>query len=93
MITLIGIRCKASDGFSRDVLIARFPIRNCENHEQAEMLEQRESVIYKNTIPDQSGCVLNRLFWWLNGKVTPLPIPNREVKLASVDDTPCGESR
>ena len=36
--------------------------------------------------------LLNALFWWLNAKVTPLPIPNREVKLCSGDDTPCGES-
>jgi hypothetical protein len=35
---------------------------------------------------------LNVLFWWLDGKVTPDPIPNSEVKLASGDDTPCGES-
>ncbi len=36
--------------------------------------------------------ILNILFWWLDGEVTPDPIPNSAVKLASGDDTPCGES-
>ena len=35
---------------------------------------------------------LNVLFWWFNARVTPLPIPNREVKPGSGDDSLNGES-
>jgi hypothetical protein len=30
---------------------------------------------------------LSPLFWWFNLRVTPLPIPNREVKPYCSDDT------
>jgi hypothetical protein len=35
------------------------------------------------------SCVLvsSPLFWWFNLRVTPLPIPNREVKPYCSDDT------
>ena len=33
------------------------------------------------------------MFWYFDGGVTPLPIPNREVKTASADDSLNGESR
>ena len=33
------------------------------------------------------------MFWYFDGRVTSLPIPNRAIKPASADDTPCGESR
>ena len=31
--------------------------------------------------------MLNGLSWWFDARVTPLPIPNREVKPCSGDDT------
>ena len=34
---------------------------------------------------------LNILFWWLNAEVTPVLIPNTEVKLGSADDTLTGK--
>ena len=33
------------------------------------------------------------MFWWFNVEVTPVLIPNTEVKLYSADDTRKGESR
>ena len=81
MIALIGFRCTRSNAFSREVLIARFPIRNCENHGAYAHIH-----IHKK-FSDRS----NVLSWWFGARVTPLPIPNREVKPCSGDDTPYGE--
>lgn len=34
---------------------------------------------------------LSSVFWWLSGGVTPVPIPNTEVKLSIADDTRKGK--
>ena len=36
---------------------------------------------------------LDILFWWFNGAVTPVLIPNTEVKLASGDGSCCYRQR
>lgn len=49
----------------------------------------REGRWFKSTHPEQ---FLSRiLFWWFGGGVTPVLIPNTEVKPSSGDGTPFGE--
>jgi hypothetical protein len=78
MITLIGARCKHSDVLSRGVLIFHC-IRKFEQSQ-------------KNFILPFETKKLRVVCWWLNAGVTPVLIPNTEVKLGSGDDTPLGES-
>ena len=82
MITLIGFRCTHRKMFSQEVLIDR-------------VFSQREwRFEYRNNLlfTAYGGFVylknhLEVLFWWFNGGVTPVLIPNTEVKLASGDGT------
>ena len=77
MITLIGFRCTHRKMFSQEVLIDR-------------VFSQREwRFEYRNNLlfPERVLPGLEVLFWWFNGGVTPVLIPNTEVKLASGDGT------
>ena len=86
MITLIGSRCKTGNGFSRGVLISRFLLGNL----------QIQSRKYLNLNPlrvinhDYATLKLKVWFWWFDAVVTPVPIPNTEVKRCSGDDSPIG---
>ena len=77
MITLIGFRWKHSNVLSREVLIGRFLLGNVS---VALFLNSSKPVYW-----------LNALFWWFDAVDTPLPIPNREVKRRSTDDTRKGK--
>ena len=71
MITLIGTRWKRSNVLSQGVLITRLLLGNLE--------------IIAVTITEYK--ILSTLSWWFVVGVTPLPIPNREVKPCHTDDS------
>ena len=79
MTTLIGIRCKRGNMFSRDVLIDQEFLSTT----GGEKVGLRVAIICCFKIFTK----LDLVFWWFNGGGTPLLIPNTEVKLASGDGT------
>jgi hypothetical protein len=89
MITLIGFRCKRCKVLSREVLIDRVSgIRK-------KRLEYRNSLLFlehKKHVKDLLDASilpahLGFLLWWFGGGVTPVLIPNTEVKPACGDGT------
>ena len=72
MITLIGTRWKRSNALSQGVLIAQVLLGNLE-------------IIIRQLA--EKNKYSSALSWWFVAGVTPLPIPNREVKPCRTDDT------
>ena len=87
MITLIGFKCKRSNALSLEVLMFRFLLRNLEITKCV-----RRNLPQKTPPIKKDGVNLNIMFWCFDGGATPLPIPNREVKPASGDDSLHGKS-
>ena len=83
-MTLIGFSCKYRKVLRREVLIDRFfrtfvfsPLR--EERRGEEDIEGRNNLLFLFDL------FLDFVLWWFNGGVTPVLIPNTEVKLASGD--------
>ena len=85
MTRLIGTRCTRSNAFSQGVLIARFLLGNLE----IILFNKTDSENFK-CLPRHGGARSSSLSWWFVARVTPLPIPNREVKPRRTDDSPFG---
>ena len=83
MITLIGFRCTHRKVLSQEVLIDRvfFSRKGGEKG----VLENRNNLLFTRL----RVLILEILLWWFNGGVTPVLIPNTEVKLASGDGSLC----
>ncbi len=82
MTRLIGTTWKRSNALSEGVLIARFLLGNLEIILPTKSVGRSEikfKCLYSSS-----------LSWWFVAGVTPLPIPNREVKPCRTDDSPSG---
>ena len=82
MTRLIGTTWKHSNVLSEGVLIARFLLGNLE-------------IILPTQVGGEVRKILmliysSSLSWWFVAGVTPLPIPNREVKPCRTDDSSSG---
>jgi hypothetical protein len=77
MTRLIGTTWKRSNALSEGVLIARFLLGNL------------EIILLKNRFRNKILMLIHSssLSWWFVAGVTPLPIPNREVKPCRTDDS------
>ena len=83
-MTLIGGRCKVSDGLSRAVLIARQLLSRGDS-----CVAGRMSGITWGVVPVSFlvSLVNNRISGGYSSGAPPLPIPNREVKPTRADGT------
>lgn len=89
---MIGIMCTRSNVFSRDILIGRVNLLSFQKTNSIVLYYWTILLYLKTSQSDELSmfdyvfvCVLLVVFMcW---KVTPVPIPNTEVKLSIVDDT------
>ena len=79
-MTLIGGRCKASDGLSRAVLIARELLLGAFSYGE-------NGKVWTDSFSFLVELVNNHISGGYGSGVPPLPIPNREVKPTRADGT------